>query len=251
MRRIVFGIIILTSFLLAGFFGEASSNVSGEAFLRTKGGSVITCAGSPVYIEKYNDNGYAYLTELITTKEKKLFALDAYRTINKQRRSVKLKDLEYKFRSSETQSRGGIDEKIVYWKKRLSNSSTDGSKNFIKEQLEELKKVKSGIAKKENAKMLKKLKEENVKVELEETRKIYALEKEILENKKQRSKSIREDTQETICNSQGQFSFLGLIPDKYYINTTVEWFAGDEKQGGIVSKIVTLKKGENQIFITN
>ena len=54
----------------------------------------------------------------------------------------------------------------------------------------------------------------------------------------------------TTCDSQGNFQFNKLEKGKYYLSTTVVWFVGNEKQGGIVSKTITVKDGKNKIMLT-
>jgi len=74
MRTKIMTILIVSGLFLLGC-GETSANVSGEAFLKTRGGSVITCAGNPVYIEKYNEAGYLVLTDLLKSRLKLLSSI--------------------------------------------------------------------------------------------------------------------------------------------------------------------------------
>ena len=47
-------------------------DITGQGFLRTKGGSVRTCAGNSVYIEKSNPNGFIIQSEILQEKKRNL-----------------------------------------------------------------------------------------------------------------------------------------------------------------------------------
>ena len=366
MKKIVFGITITTALLLAGFFGGASSDVSGEAFLRTKGGSVITCAGSSVYIEKANPAGYVFLTNTIKAKKdlKNVLSTINYAINDKREKEVRRLEINLKNGSLDTSinfikirleqvevhkaelelpdrptnlikkqleqaevQKTELEEKLEnpelldipttfikkqleqakleknlesvdYWKKRLKGRPT----NLIKKQLEqakeqvkeEIRKTKEEIRKtkerlreaqkeirktkevktkkyleeirktkkrlkeakeekevktKKHLEKIRKIKEKNEKKVKEESKEILAVEKEISKLEERLKNVTKENTKETTCNSQGQFVFTELSPDTYYISTTVQWFVGDEKQGGTVTKTIILNEGENKIFI--
>lgn len=53
----------------------------------------------------------------------------------------------------------------------------------------------------------------------------------------------------TKANSQGAFSFEGLVPAEYYVVTTVLWNAGDISQGGSIYERVSVKKDETTTVI--
>ena len=51
------------------------------------------------------------------------------------------------------------------------------------------------------------------------------------------------------CNAQGNFEFHKIPAGKYIISVNVSWYAGYDKQGGIVRKKVTVQDGEINKFI--
>lgn len=64
-------------------------------------------------------------------------------------------------------------------------------------------------------------------------------------------------TRSTICDAQGNFSFMGLPAQRWYLMTSVTWSvpeAGDQaqadQQGGKLVKTVRLQPGDNQAFLT-
>ena len=275
MKKIIFGIMTTTTLILAGFFEASSSSVSGEAFLRTKGGSVITCAGSLVYIEKVEPEGYMYLTNTIKDRKEHLSLSNKSNYLENNEREEKLQklekslkngsyskkrlqELEKSFKNGSLDTSGSIFIKkqleqaessnntsnISYWKKRLENSPSGDPIKF-KQQIEQAKERRE-----KHLEEIRKLKVEKEKEESKESKKLLIVKKDISKLEEQLANTKKENTKETMCNSQGQFSFTGLSPDHYYISTTVEWFVGDKKQGGIVTKIVILNEGENKVFIT-
>ena len=89
------------------------------------------------------------------------------------------------------------------------------------------------------------------KIKLAKAKKVLpTIQKEVSDLEARRDKSLKENTKETVCGSQGDFSFTGLKPGDYFIRTTVQWKAGDEKQGGTVNKVITLKEGDNRVIIS-
>lgn len=70
MHKMLAGLLVVSLFIVG--CGEGTVKLSGEAFLKTRGGSVITCAGSAVYLEKYSKGGYLVLADTIRGKEKNL-----------------------------------------------------------------------------------------------------------------------------------------------------------------------------------
>lgn len=164
LKNIIVTTVLASAFLLVGC-GETTANVSGEAFLKTNGGFVMTCAGNSVYLEKFSKDNF-----LISSA-----SLAGYTKILAELKSA----LPYR-----------ADEE--------------------KEELEEeIKKLQEKI---------KNIPKDNVK--------------------------------ETTCDSQGKFVFSGLKPDEYLIVTTVQWEIRGEKQGGKISKTITLKEGDNKVIIT-
>ena len=54
MKKISFWMLILT-----GFMGQVfGADITGQAFLKTQGGDVKTCAGNEVYLEPDIENGW-------------------------------------------------------------------------------------------------------------------------------------------------------------------------------------------------
>ena len=92
---------------------------------------------------------------------------------------------------------------------------------------------------KEAEESIEKLEEDNAEIEDE----LEALEFEIVHLDKSNVKK-------TTCDSQGNFQFNKLEKGKYYLSTTVVWFVGNEKQGGIISKTITVKDETNKVMLT-
>ena len=152
-------------------FAEASSSIKGQGFMKTRGGSVITCAGNSVYLDNSaDDSNYVGLKGLAMAEESWLKA-----------------------------STGLLQGQVV-------------------ENQEDRKKHNEVLA--GHMKTITKLAKYNGNMI------------------------------ETICDAQGYFEFENLGTGMYEIGTTVEWFAGDEKQGGFISKTVNVKSGKNKVFIT-
>lgn len=53
----------------------------------------------------------------------------------------------------------------------------------------------------------------------------------------------------TICDAQGNFIFENVPKGYYSIATTVEWKAGNEKQGGFLTETVDIKKEDEKIKV--
>lgn len=208
MRKEIIMLLAGLALLLIGC-GETTANISGEAFLKTNGGSVITCAGNPVYIEKADENGYMYLTDLLEPKK------------------IILSGIESRLHTS--------DKSLKYW---------------IKEQQYYIEFYQSHV--KENPKeALHKRNIKEAKIDLDNVKKeLLLIQNQVESLELQREKSLKENTKKTVCTSQGHFNFYELHPENYYVRTTVQWYAGDEKQGGILSKVVTIKEGKNKIILT-
>ena len=190
-------------------------DISGQGFLRTKGGSVRTCAGNSVYIEKSNPNGFIIQSEVLQEKKRNLTYFES-----------KLRSEKYSL---------GYDEK------RLKDYNSEISSN----QASIIKKMYKGMA-------------ADKKVEISESKKTisklekYVLDwnKEVLNQQTIVDNSIKDNIQKTMCDAQGNYEFKKVEVGKYYITTVVEWYVGEDKQGGIVSKIINVNKGKNKIMIT-
>ncbi len=337
--------VMAMSFIMVGC-GETPANISGEAFLKTQGGSVITCAGSPVYIEKADKNGYIYLIDTMNVKKDYAYRLIGINYVENRKRKYRVRKLENTLENSSLdrsinsikqqlgraealkakfERKGEKPEfsnsisvnfikqqlkqakkennftKVDYWKGRLKRSSPSyirkqlkqakkennsknvdywktqlkhSSPNFIRKQQEEeikkheqvkkeneekIKKHLEEISKVEKEKEeeikkhleeIKKVKEENEKKSKKESEEILVAKKEISKLEERLKNVTKEDTKETTCNGQGNFSFSELQPGNYYISTTVQWKVGDEIQGGNVNKVITLKEGDNKVIIS-
>ncbi len=183
-------------------------DIAGQGFLRTKGGSVRTCAGNSVYIEKSNPNGFIIQSEILQEKKNDL------KYFEEELRSEKY-SLEW-------------DEKT------FKRYSSEADSSFYK-SLAEDKKVEISKSKKIISEL-----EQNV---LNKTKKFLNQQAVVYS-------SIKDNIHETMCDAQGNYEFTKVEVGKYYITTIVQWYVGDDKQGGVVSKIITVKEGKNKIMIT-
>ncbi len=188
-------------------------DITGQGFLRTQGGSIRTCAGNEVYIERSNPNGLLYLSEILQNKKDHLVSLekslDTYKGWLIHSENM-LKTNEHSLRMFPHNSAFYKDQ-VSYYKERVNED-----KQRISEQKKEISAAK------------KVLQEYEAKVE----------------------NSIKDNILKTMCDAQGNYSFPKLKVGKYYIRTVVQWYVGDEKQGGIISKIITIKEGKNKIMLT-
>lgn len=71
MKRIITIALVTSSVLFFTACGE-SANITADAFLSTQDASVKTCAGNTVYLEKYDVNGYLYLSSALNVKTDQL-----------------------------------------------------------------------------------------------------------------------------------------------------------------------------------
>lgn len=155
--------------IMLGYFTIANAaDINGQGFLKTQGGSIKTCAGSPVYLDKFYEDespkSFVYQLALALQQEKTLQA--------------KMKVLGGTRNDFQTETQD-IDQT-----KQLLNHI--GKKNIV----------------------------------------------------------------ETMCDAQGNFEFYDIKPGKYRIGTTVEWFVGNEQQGGFLMKVINVNKNRNKVFIT-
>ncbi len=192
------------SLFMAGC-GKGSAEVSGQSFLKTKGGASVTCAGNPVYLEKNDQNtGYTYTKDLITTLEEQLL--------------IHKKNL---------MSESDLVEAEALVEQYIKSMAVLGKSSEIDHK---------GLRYREYSSLAKK--------------RIPILESEISSNKLRLKNLSSDNIFETICDNQGNFEFPNVEPGKYYIRTTVSWYAGEEKQGGFVSETITLKDGKNKVILT-
>ena len=56
--------------------------------------------------------------------------------------------------------------------------------------------------------------------------------------------------QTTTCDAQGHFTFKNLTPGNYRVQSTVQWMAGDEPQGGLIYKAVSITSGPNEVIVS-
>jgi len=154
--------------------------ISGQGFLKTNGGSIRTCAGNNVYLNK------------ITVDDKNNIIIDMA-IIEKYYTDIK----EY-------------TEGIVLFKKFKDNEGEAVYKQALEDTKVKIKNLKESITK---------------------------------------SKYIHE---ETMCDAQGNFNFYDIKSGKYRIATTVEWYVGNKRQGGLIFKEITIKENKSKIkvFIT-
>jgi hypothetical protein len=184
-----------------------TAKLTGQAFLKTQGGTAKTCAGNQVFIEKYNKLGIIKSTNNLKVSHEKL-------------------DLLLK-----TQEK--LEDKITYLQNRLQKfeGHLDNDHPKMIEYSQNLKK---------NEKKLSLLQSS-----IEELEYNISQFEEIIEF------GSKNNIRTTICDAQGNFEFSKLVPAKYYISTKVEWMVGDEKQGGIVFKIINIENENNKIIITD
>ncbi len=79
--------------------------------------------------------------------------------------------------------------------------------------------------------------------------KLSKLEQEIFDDNKKINRQ-RDNVFESICDAQGNFEFKKVKLGQYTISTVVQWYVGDEKQGGFIEKIFIVKDGKNRFMIT-
>ncbi len=187
--------------------------IRGQGFLRTKGGSIRTCAGNEVYIERNNPNGLLYLSERLQNKKDHLDYLEeslvTYKSWLNHSENM-LKSHESSLRMFPSQSTY-YKEQVSYYKERVIKD-----KQRISEQKKKISPAKKVVQ------------EYETKVE----------------------NSVKDNILKTICDAQGNYSFPKVELGKYYIRTVVQWYVGDEKQGGIISKTITIQEGENTVMLT-
>ena len=53
-----------------------------------------------------------------------------------------------------------------------------------------------------------------------------------------------------VYDAQGNYEFPKVELGKYYITTVVEWYVGNEQQGGVVNKIINVQEGHNKVMLT-
>ncbi len=106
----------------------------------------------------------------------------------------------------------------------------------------EISETSLSLAKKNHSEAMKRISEQKIY--------ILSLEKELPNLEEKVNNSIKDNILKTMCDAQGNFEFPKVEVGKYYISTVIQWYVGDEKQGGIVSKTITIKEGKNKIMIT-
>ncbi len=186
-------------------------DIAGQGFLRTKGGLVRTCAGSSVYLEKSNPNGFVVLSEALLAKKEKLSIAESNLFSKKFSLDVAKGQLEVYLKVTNPTLIEVVKDTVRNYKNKIIVLEKD------------IPRIKNDIIEKK---------------------------KEVLKYELKVKNSIKNSVLQTMCDAQGNYGFLKVEVGKYYISTVVQWYVGDEKQGGIVSKTITVKEGENKIMIT-
>lgn len=194
-------------------------SISGQGFLRTKGGSVRTCAGNDVYLEKSNPNGLLYLSEVLQNKQDHLKSLE--------KSLATYKDW---LQSSERRLKYNEDRLREYSSSKYLQNLVPSVRNTISYDKKEILEDKQRIS--------------------EQKKKISAAKKVVQEYEAKVENSIKDNILKTMCDAQGNYEFPKVELGKHYIRTIVQWYVGDDKQGGIVSKVINVQEGHNKIMIT-
>ena len=219
MKNIGIALVVIVLILVGCDEVVKNGDITGQGFLKTKGGSVRTCAGNSVYMEKSNPNGFLVLNESLENKKESIkstqLSLDFYeRNLAKQIDELKRYSSPAYFNTYISNT----EEGILAYKKSIIRSKEINSKDKV---------------------IINKHKEHILLQNIELTE----LEEKI-------KNSIQDNILETMCDAQGNYTFSKVALGKYYIRTVVQWYVGDERQGGIISKTINVKEGKNRIMLT-
>lgn len=157
-----------------GCIGQVfGADITGQGFLKTRGGHVKTCAGNEVYLESSSNHWLRHLINYELTRD----------IVASQERNVMLKKK--------------LGEDYSELQKEL-NLRSEEAINYYRLHLNANKQSVIG----------------------------------------------------TICDAQGNFEFKNIKNGEYYLATRVEWEVSDEKQGGLVYKLVEVKQKKQKVFLT-